>query len=145
LNVVLAWYEKYPEYKTNDLYISGESYAGIYVPYLAYFMDQYITDNAADDSVFKPELKGFAVGNGVTNWEYDTTTAYIEMGYWHSLYDKTLYDRIKAEECDFGGIDEDSLSDVCRALGLDFAYLTEDINVYNIFDTCWGIGNAPYL
>lgn len=34
LQVVLAWFEKYPEYKTNDLYISGESYAGIYVPYL---------------------------------------------------------------------------------------------------------------
>jgi serine carboxypeptidase-like clade 2 len=36
LAALQAWYTKYPEYKGNELYISGESYAGVYVPYLAY-------------------------------------------------------------------------------------------------------------
>ena len=36
LTAVLAWYTKFPEFQANDLYISGESYAGIYVPYLTW-------------------------------------------------------------------------------------------------------------
>lgn len=34
LTAVLAWYAKFPEFQGHELYISGESYAGIYVPYL---------------------------------------------------------------------------------------------------------------
>ena len=36
LAAVLSWYKKFPEFQSHELYISGESYAGIYVPYLAY-------------------------------------------------------------------------------------------------------------
>lgn len=89
LHVILAWYEKYPEYKPNDLYLSGESYGGIYVPYMAWYIDQHNT--TAGDDVFKPNLKGFAVGNGVTNWKFDTAPAFVDMAYWHSLYDTKLH------------------------------------------------------
>lgn len=80
------------------MYLSGESYAGIYVPWLAYKMDTYINDpaHAAD---FKPKLKGIMVGNGCTNWKYDTTPAYLEMAYWHGLYDDATYQSMKDNDC----------------------------------------------
>ena len=34
LDVLKTWFARFPAYKDSDLYLSGESYAGIYVPYL---------------------------------------------------------------------------------------------------------------
>ena len=36
LNALKHWYEKFPEFSDNKLFVSGESYAGVYVPYLAW-------------------------------------------------------------------------------------------------------------
>jgi carboxypeptidase C (cathepsin A) len=33
---VQKFYEKFPEYMAVDLFVSGESYGGIYVPYLTW-------------------------------------------------------------------------------------------------------------
>jgi serine carboxypeptidase-like clade 2 len=30
---LLNWFEKYGDFKTNDFYFSGESYAGVYIPF----------------------------------------------------------------------------------------------------------------
>lgn len=80
------------------MYISGESYAGIYVPLLASDIDKYNTAHAGD-AKFKPNLKGFMVGNGVTDWTYDMAPAFSETAYWHSLYGDDLYNAIKANDC----------------------------------------------
>jgi serine carboxypeptidase-like clade 1 len=36
INALRDWFVKFPEYLTNKLFVSGESYGGIYVPYLAW-------------------------------------------------------------------------------------------------------------
>jgi carboxypeptidase C (cathepsin A) len=35
LVAILNWFKLFPEFQGHDLYISGESYAGIYVPYVS--------------------------------------------------------------------------------------------------------------
>lgn len=69
------------------------------MPYLVQRIDKHNTDHKDDPGAFKPNLKGFMVGNGVTNWKYDTTPAYVEMAYWHGLYDDALYHNLK-DNCD---------------------------------------------
>jgi len=60
---LVAFFGAYPEYLPNPFYIAGESYAGIYIPYLATVLDQYNTYNPDD----KINFKGIAVGNGCTH------------------------------------------------------------------------------
>jgi len=78
------WFIRFPAYKTSNLYLSGESYAGIYVPYLMRQIDTYNSDESTSEED-KINLKGILVGNGVTNWEYDTMPATLDMGYWRSI------------------------------------------------------------
>lgn len=33
---LLSFYDKFPEYLNNSLWVSGESYGGVYTPYLAW-------------------------------------------------------------------------------------------------------------
>lgn len=77
-DAVLALLQKFPEIMNNELYIAGESYAGVYIPKLVKRLDDYIVANKDNTTVYKPNLKGFMVGNGVTHWKYDADPAMVE-------------------------------------------------------------------
>jgi carboxypeptidase C (cathepsin A) len=119
---ILNLLQKFPEIMNNDLYISGESYAGIYVPKAVLRLDAYITKNKGTNWV--PNLKGFMVGNGVTNWKYDTTPAFVKMGYWHGLYDDDLYAVLKDCDLSYYEWNADSLSQTCKDAMTRFGDLT---------------------
>lgn len=134
-----SFFAKFPEFRANDLWISGESYAGMYVPYLANEIYEYNLTGPTNPI----NMKGFMVGNGVTNYTYDCTPAYVDMGYWHSLYSTELYDEIKANNCDFGLFA--SRDATCNNLLQQFNALVADVNVYDIFGVCWGLGPYPQM
>ncbi|XP_020226976.1 serine carboxypeptidase 24 isoform X1 [Cajanus cajan] len=63
---LIRWVERFPQYKYREFYIAGESYAGHYVPQLAKKVHDY---NKNHPHILN--LKGFIVGNAVTDDHYD--------------------------------------------------------------------------
>ncbi|RHZ31322.1 hypothetical protein DYB37_013521 [Aphanomyces astaci] len=55
----------YPRYKNRDFYITGESYAGVYIPYLTYKLVQH--------PIAALNLVGYAIGNPFTDSKVDGT------------------------------------------------------------------------
>ncbi|XP_021688282.2 serine carboxypeptidase 1 [Hevea brasiliensis] len=65
---LVNWLERFPHYKTRDFFIAGESYAGHYVPQLAYTVLQ--NNKKTNHTIIN--LKGIAIGNA---WIDDFTNA----------------------------------------------------------------------
>lgn len=61
---MIDFFRKFPNLKKNDFYIAGESYAGVYIPFLA---KKIIDMNELPSSETKIKLKGIMIGNGCTN------------------------------------------------------------------------------
>ncbi|XP_028753572.1 serine carboxypeptidase II-2-like [Neltuma alba] len=63
LEFLLKWLERFPQYKGRDFFISGESYAGHYVPQLSQLILKH-NKRAKDKCI---NLKGYLVGNPLTD------------------------------------------------------------------------------
>ncbi|KAK9130318.1 hypothetical protein Sjap_010805 [Stephania japonica] len=62
LAFLLKWFERFPQYKGRDFYITGESYAGHYIPQLAQAIVSF--SSTLESSI---NLKGYMVGNALTD------------------------------------------------------------------------------
>jgi len=58
------FFKLFPQYKDNKFYVAGESYAGKYVPAIGY---QILLNSKSSDPANRINLKGLAIGNGVTD------------------------------------------------------------------------------
>lgn len=127
---LVNWFKEFPEFKNNKLYITGESYGGIYVPYLAYRLHSNgLTTKSGGDI----QLEGIAVGNGVTDWSVDCDPAYIELSYYHGLIPKTLQERIEKTQCDFRTVGGKPLDKECTQIYAEWSKYTRNINVYDVY------------
>ncbi|MED6218807.1 Serine carboxypeptidase 24 [Stylosanthes scabra] len=91
---LIRWMSRFPQYKYRDFYIAGESYAGHYVPQLAKKIYDY---NKEHPNIIN--LRGFIVGNAVTDNYYDSIGT---VAYWwsHSMISDHSYKSIM-KYCDF--------------------------------------------
>ena len=129
LNALIDFFEKFPELRQKDFYITGESYAGIYVPILAYRVLEY---NEKVTKEKKINLKGIAVGNGVSDWKYDHENATMDFLFTHHLisYEHRL-DYVKY--C----LNNKTLNETkCKENRKEAREIIDGINIYDYISDC---------
>lgn len=78
---LVQFFTIYSNYHKNDFYITGESYAGKYIPALGYYIHQKNQQNQ-----FKINLKGLAIGDGLCDPETQVTQ-YAPLAFYFGLAD----------------------------------------------------------
>lgn len=135
-NALREFFTLFPEYSSLPLFLTGESYAGIYVPTLA---QQIVLGNAAG-KLPKLNLQGIAVGNGclgseigVCAFDYkndrNTNMPYF---FGHGLISPVTYNAV-VRDCPE---DATTAPPACQA---DFDAAAQEIgnvNIYNIYGDC---------
>ncbi|RYG68167.1 S10 family peptidase [archaeon] len=126
------FFASYPEYKANKFFITGESYAGIYIPML---MDQLDQDSLGA----KVNLIGAAIGNGC--WGNSVGTCAFsspeaqqisaDFYFGHGMYSQKLREEIEGTCGDFSRLSAACLS----SLGKMESQIGQ-FDVYNIYDEC---------
>lgn len=79
---VEAFFSMFPEYQKNKFFITGESYAGVYVPTLA----EAILAGEKDGTYTGAKLTGIAAGNGCSGTEVGICGEGTQVGCDHSFY-----------------------------------------------------------
>ncbi|KAL3931733.1 MAG: hypothetical protein SGPRY_001002, partial [Prymnesium sp.] len=136
-HTLAAFYRAFPEYSSNPLYLTGESYFGQYGPNIA----QWILTHAPFNVSFP--LKGIALGNACWGGDEHSVNCNgpneeqndVDMFFGKGLISKKLHERVY-KGCRFPlkapptGECESLLEEVHSAVGPH--------NVYNIYDDCAG-------
>lgn len=127
---------KFPEYQNNEFYITGESYAGIYVPTLS----QRVVEGQSE---YPLNFKGFAVGNGMLSYRLNDNSVMF-MAYHYGLLGQTRWDSM-VEACCEGGVpskdtcnfhDPTDLGCLLQVIEADNVVYSGDFNYYGIYNDC---------
>ncbi|XP_019432599.1 PREDICTED: serine carboxypeptidase-like 20 [Lupinus angustifolius] len=128
---LLEWFKLYPEFLANPLFISGESFAGIYVPTLAHEIAKGI------DNGVKPKLnfKGYMIGNAVTDYKFDSN-ALVPFAHGMALISDKLFEDV-TRECkgDFYSRHQDNIQ--CQLLIETVNLAVVRLNIYDILEPCY--------
>ncbi|XP_030518738.1 serine carboxypeptidase-like 45 [Rhodamnia argentea] len=124
------WFEKFPEYKERDLFITGESYAGHYVPQLALLIVQSKLFN----------LKGIAIGNPLLEFNTDFNSR-ADFFWSHGLISDATYESFNTI-CNYSQIRRQSqsgpLTPVCSRVASESSReISKFIDTYDVtLDVC---------
>mmetsp|Transcript_28612 Transcript_28612/g.55698 ORF Transcript_28612/g.55698 Transcript_28612/m.55698 type:complete len:484 (+) Transcript_28612:85-1536(+) len=141
-HTLMRFLELYPEFKTNDLYLTGESYAGQYLPNIA----NYILTELPEGTL---NLKGLALGNSCWGGSKNSVQCNgpnedendIKLFHGKGLISNKQKDAVY-KACGFG-TDEKDVEGLGCQLALQKAHAAVGPhNIYNLYDNCPGEANA---
>lgn len=146
VDFMVALLDARPELRGRDFYVTGESYAGHYVPAVAF---QVFLASRGKDRILDIALKGLAIGNGLTNPAIQYG-AYPEFAFQHGLISEmsknemmSIYPACKyaLETCDSYSIAIECVVAVqfCQAtMFTPILVANPGINVYDYRKSCDG-------
>ena len=127
------FYKKLPQYRESELFIFGESFAGVYIPRLA---NAILESNKTDAE--KINLKGIGVGDGWVN-PYVQEATYGDYAYAHGLIgfkEKQEVDRLyaacAAEIKASGPVASRKADRVCNKIEVYITKVSGGANVYDV-------------
>ncbi|PAV61228.1 hypothetical protein WR25_23244 [Diploscapter pachys] len=134
LEALRLWFDKFPERKTNEFYIMGESYAGVYIPMLGV---RLLNASIAN-------FKGVLIGNGLLDDQINFNTQ-IYYTYYHGLVDETLYQTTidtccqpQGANCDFYSIFRQNASECTDLVNqLSYAFYMAGLDPYFLYFSCY--------
>ena len=95
LNIAIQnFFKIFPEYQNHTFFITGESYAGTYIPHLVTKMFKYMDENP---DAIKLNLKGFLIGNPYTFEDTDFEDSMVEFFFSHALISFETYEKYLKE------------------------------------------------
>ncbi|KAJ1422103.1 Serine carboxypeptidase, serine active site [Sesbania bispinosa] len=95
-NFVINWFRRFPQFRSHEFYIAGESYAGHYVPQLSELIFDNNHNPSKEDYI---NFKGIMIGNALMNDETDQK-GMIDYAWDHAVISDGLYHNITST-CDF--------------------------------------------
>lgn len=107
------WFELFPEYASDDIYLAGESYAGQHIPYIARAIQERNKNNVSAGSAQQWYLRGLLIGNGWVS-PVDQYPAYLTFAYKEGLIQENGPDAKRLE-----GLQSVCLSDMDTEEGKD--------------------------
>ncbi|CAA7027001.1 unnamed protein product [Microthlaspi erraticum] len=129
LAFLINWFKKFPEFRSSEFYITGESYAGHYVPQLAEAIYDRNKKVARDSHI---NLKGFMIGNAVINEETDMA-GLVDFAWSHAIISDELHSNIHGS-CLFEETQTTTNKTVlCYESIKGFMEAYNDIDIYSIY------------
>ncbi|KAJ0967054.1 hypothetical protein J5N97_023971 [Dioscorea zingiberensis] len=121
---LVNWFKRFPQFKSHDFYIAGESYAGHYVPQLS---EKIFDANKEDSPENYINFKGFMIGNALMDDETDQR-GMIDYAWDHAVISDKVYSDVK-KTCNFS----EHNSKACNAALGEYFSVYEIIDMYSLY------------